>query len=51
MEIEVHDPTIHITRLLKFADKIDDRKFRRIAQIAHRTFLGSVIFMNLFIWV
>ena len=30
MKIEVHDPMI----LLKFAEKMDDRKFRRIAQIA-----------------
>ena len=52
MKIEVHDPMIHITRLLKFAEKMDDRKFRRIAQIAQRTyFFGSVIFMNLFFWV
>ena len=48
MKIEVHDPMI----LLKFAEKMDDRKFRRIAQIAKRTyFFGSVIFMNLLFWV
>ena len=40
------------TRLLKFAEKMDDRTFRRIAQIAQRTyFFGSVIFRNLFFWV
>ena len=40
------------TRPLEFAEKMDDRKFRRIAQIAQRTyFFESVIFMNLFFWV
>ena len=45
-------PNDSLTRHLKFAEKMDDRKFRRIAQIAQRTyFFGSVIFMNLFFWV
>ena len=40
------------TRPLEFAEKMDDWKFRQIAQIAQRTyFFESVIFMNLFFWV
>ena len=41
MKIEVHDPITH-PRLLRFAEKMDDRKFGRITQIAQRIyFLGS----------
>ena len=48
MKIEVHDPiTRHMT--LEIAEKIGNRKFGRIVQIAQRIyFLGSVNLMDLF---
>ena len=48
MKIKVHDPMIHYPTL-EICWEIGWQKFRRIAQIAQRTyFFGSVIFMNLF---
>ena len=50
MKIDVHELMIH-HRLLKFAEKIDDRKFRRIAQIAQRTYFFWVCNFHEFIFL